>query len=315
MKHALNEQTVEVRKQSLWRRIWKNRALYLCLLPFMLFLFTFQYRAMYGLTLAFKDFRILQGISASPWAGMKYFQQLFKGYSFLEVLRNTLLISLQKLIFCFPVPIALALFINEIRNARIKKVFQTFSYLPYFISWIVAASLFQEILSLNGPINEVITNLGGKAIYFLADIKYFRGVLILTDIWKGCGWSSIIYLAAIAGVDQEMYDAAQIDGANKWQQIWYVTLPCIRTTILTLFIIQVGNVMFAGFEQVYNMYSPAVYSVADIIDTYVYRQGIEQTRFSYATAAGLFQNGIGFVLVIISNFITKKLSDGEEGLW
>lgn len=300
---------------SLLQRMYKMRTYYLLLLPFLAFIIIFKYVPMYGITLAFKDFKIRYGIMGSPWAGMKYFQQLFESYSFFEVLRNTIIISLEKLIFCFPIPIALAIFINEIRNERVKKTFQTFSYLPHFISWIIAASFVEDIFALQGPINTVITALGGKAVYFMADVRYFRLVVILTSIWKNCGWSSIVYIAAITGIDQEQYEAAEMDGARKLQTIWHITLPGIRTTIITLFILEVGKLMSAGFDQIYNLYSPAVYSVADILDTYTYRQGIVNTNYSYATAAGLFQNVVGFILVIASNILVKRLSDGEEGLW
>ncbi len=309
------QQTTGPGGSGLLRQIVKMRHYYLLLLPFLAFLIVFKYVPMYGLTLAFKDFKIRAGILGSPWAGFKYFRQLFYANSFLNVLGNTLIISLQKLIFCFPAPIALAIFINEIRNARVRKTFQVISYLPHFLSWVIAASLITDLLSLNGPLNAVVQLCGGEPVYFLANVKAFRPVLILTDIWKGCGWSSIVYLAAIAGVDQDLYEAAKIDGAGRWKQIWHVTLPGIRATILTLFILQIGSIMSAGFDQVFNLYSPAVYSVGDILDTYTYRQGIEQANYSYATAAGLFQNAVGFVLVIISNFVTRRLSDGEEGLW
>lgn len=307
--------TINQQKPGLLRRIWKMRAYYMLLLPFLAFIIIFKYVPMYGITLAFKDFKIRYGIMGSPWAGFKYFEQLFNSFSFYEVLRNTIVISLEKLIFCFPAPIILAIFINEIRNDRVKKVFQTFSYLPHFISWIIAASFVSDIFALKGPINTVITALGGEKIYFMADTRYFHSVLITSNIWKTVGWSSIVYIAAITGIDQGLYEAAEIDGAKKMQLIWHITLPGIRTTIITLFILEVGKIMSAGFDQIYNLYSPAVYSVADVLDTYTYRQGIEKTNYSYATAAGLFQNVIGFILVIISNVVVKRLSDGEEGLW
>ena len=304
-----------IHSQSLPRRIYKMRSRYLLIIPFLAFLGVFKYAPMYGLVLAFKDFKIRRGILGSPWAGFKYFEQLFSALSFPEVLSNTLIISLMKLFLSFPIPIILALFLNEIRNERMKKTFQTISYLPHFISWVIAASFVTDILALNGPVNQLIEALGGTPIYFMADTKYFRWVLLLTNIWKGCGWGAIVYMAAIAGIDQDMYEAAEIDGATKMQKIWHITLPCIRGTIITLFILDVGKIMSAGFDQVYNLYSPAVYSVADILDTYTYRQGIEMQNYSYATAAGLFKNVLGFVLVILSNMFVKKISDGEEGLW
>lgn len=305
----------KIRKDRLAKRIYKNRAYYLLLLPFLLFIIIFKYMPMYGVTLAFKDFRILDGISGSPWAGLKYFRQLFGAASFWEVFRNTIKISLLNLCLCWPVPIILAIFINEISNQRLKKIFQTVSYLPHFISWIIAASLITDVLALDGPINSLINALGGKSIYFMADTNTFLGTLVVTNIWKSCGWGSIVYLAAIAGIDPVLYEAARADGASKWQEIWHITLPGLKTTMITLFILEVGKIMSSNFDQIYNLYSPAVYSVADVLDTYTYRQGLEGFQYSYATAAGLFQNGIGFILVIISNFVVKHLSSGEESLW
>lgn len=307
--------SVGKKKGNLLHLMWKKRDYYLLMVPFLALLVVFKYFPMYGLTLAFKEYRIADGIMGSPWAGFKYFTRLFKSYSFFDVLRNTLIISTLKILICFPVPIALAIFINEIRRDRVKKVFQTISYLPHFISWVIAASLIKEILSLDGPINYIIQWFGGEKIYFMADVHYFRGILIVTEIWKSCGWDSIVYLSAISGVDQELYEAARMDGASKWQEIWHVTIPGIRSTILILFILRVGRVLTAGFDQVFNLSTDAVLSVGDILDTYTYRQGIVNKNFSMATAAGLFQNTVGFVMVMISNFITNKLSDGEEGLW
>lgn len=302
-------------KESLAKRIYKNRTYYLMILPFLIFLLIFNYAPMYGLTLAFKDFRVLDGIMGSPWAGLKYFERLFSGFSFKQVLNNTIVISLMNLFFGWPVPIILAIFICEIGNERVRKTFQTISYLPHFISWVIAASLIEEMLSLTGPINTIIQNLGGNAVYFMADSRYFRWILVLTGIWKGCGWSSIIYISAIMGIDQDLYEAARIDGASKLQEIWHITLPGIRSTIITLFIMKVGGLLSDNFDQIYNLYSPSVYSVGDVIGTYTYRQGIIENNYSYATAAGLFQNVVGFMLVLISNYVINKLSDGEEGLW
>lgn len=295
--------------------IYKMRVYYLLLLPFMGFIVVFKYIPMYGVTLAFKDFRILEGIMGSPWAGLKYFRQLFESYSFWEVLRNTIIISLGKLVLCFPAPILLALFINEIQNERVRKTFQTFTYLPHFISWVIAASFLTDVLALGGPINAVIQAFGGSPVYFLADTRYFRWVVIVSAIWKNCGWNSIVYIAAITGIDQQLYEAARVDGAKKLRQIWHITLPGIKPTIITLFILDVGRIMSAGFDQIYNLYSSAVYSVGDVLDTFTYRQGLASGNYSFATAAGLFQNVTGFVLIIISNMVVRKLSDGEEGLW
>lgn len=302
-------------QKGLLKRIYNMRAYYMLLLPFLVLIIIFAYFPMYGLTLAFKDFRVIDGIMGSPWAGLKYFKQLFSGFSFKEVLGNTITISLMHIVVGWPIPIILAIFICEIKNQRVRKTFQVISYLPHFISWVIAASLIEEMLSLSGPLNSIIQSLGGEATYFMADSRYFRWVLVLTGIWKGCGWSAIIYIAAIMGIDQEQYEAARIDGARKMQEIWHITLPGIRSTIITLFIMKIGGLLADNFDQVYNLYSPSVYSVADVIGTYTYRQGIIDNNYSYATAAGLFQNVVGFILVIISNFMVDRLSSGEEGLW
>lgn len=299
----------------LLRDAWKMRVYYVLLLPFLAFIIAFKYLPMYGISLAFKDFKILKGIGGSPWVGFKYFKQLFESFSFFEVLRNTLIISFEKLIFCFPAPILLALFINEVKMPFAKKAFQTCSYLPHFISWIIAATLIEDLFSLNGPVNAVNVLLGGKPVYYMASTSAFRPILIVSAIWKNAGWNSIIYLAAISGIDPGLYEAATIDGANKRQTIWHITLPCIRLTIITLFILEIGKIMFAGFDQVYNLYSPAVYSVGDVLDTYTYRQGLQSNNYSYATAAGLFQNLIGFLLVVVSNAFVSRLSDGEASIW
>ena len=205
--------------------------------------------------------------------------------------------------------------INEVGNKYFKSAVQTLTYLPHFISWVIAASFVSDIVSLKGPINMIITALGGEAIFFQVDPDYFRGLLVISNVWKGVGWGSIVYIAAITGIDQEMYEAADIDGAKKMQKIWHITLPSIRSTILTLFILDVGKLLSAGFDQVFNLYNGAVLSVGDILDTYTYRQGIQDQNYSYSTAAGLFKNVVGFILVIITNWMSKKLTDGEEGLW
>ena len=255
------------------------------------------------------------GPFGSPWCGLNNFEKLFRTPDFIRIMRNTFALCFWKILIGFPVPILLALLINEVGNRIFQRTVQTVVYLPHFISWIIAASFISDILSLRGPINTLIGQLGGDPVYFMAETKWFQPILVLSAIWKNSGWSSIVYIAAITGIDQDLYEASSIDGAKKLQQIWFITLPCIRTTIITLFILEVGKIMSAGFDQVYNLYSPVVYSVGDILDTYTYRQGIVKSNYSYATAAGLFQNVIGFILVIASNVTVKRLSDGEEGLW
>lgn len=295
--------------QGLLKRIYKNRAYYLLLLPFMIFLFVFRYKPMYGIVLAFKDFKIREGIMGSPWAGLKYFNQLFEAASFWEVLSNTLIISLMNLAFSWPVPIVLAIFISEIGNRRVRKVFQTASYLPHFISWVIAASLITDVLALNGPINALLGMVDRGPVYFLADSNVFRGVLILTNIWKGAGWSAIIYIAAITAIDPNLYEAARVDGAKKLQEIWHITLPGIRTTVVLVATLNIANVLNAGFDQVYNLYSPIVYRSGDIIDTYVYRMSFLSAQYSLATSIGLMKSVISFVLIVTAHALANKFAN------
>jgi len=311
--NIMNEKKVG-KKHSIGKRIWKYRYQYMLVLPAIAFLFVFCYIPMYGITLAFKDLKPLEGILGSPWVGFKHFKRLFDAYSFWEVVRNTLMITFGKLIFSFPMPIILAIFINEIRNEKVKKLFQTASYLPHFLSWVIVSSIAATILGLQGPIAAVVEWFGGEPKDLLSYPQYFRPIVIITDIWKGVGWSSIIYLASITGINPELYEAAEIDGAKRQQKIRYITLPGIKSTIITLFIMSVGGIMSAGFDQIFNMYRTTTMSTGDILDTFVYRHGIYQADYSYGTAAGLFKNVIGFLLLLSTNAVVKKLTAGEEGV-
>ena len=292
----------------------KHYALALMFLPVVAYFVIFKYVPMYGVTLAFKNFNISKGILASPWNGLENYRKLFRAGTFLRAVRNTAEISLLKLVFGFPMPIILALLLNELRFLRFKKIVQTISYLPHFLSWIILAGLFMQLFSpSSGPVNYILQQFGVSPIYFMADNNWFRFVLIITEIWKGMGWGSIVYLAAIAGINQELYEAAECDGAGRFLCMWYITIPLIAPTIAILFILNLGGIMDAGFDQIFNLYSTVVYESADIIDTYVYRYGLGQMQYSNATAVGLFKNAIGFALVIITNAITKKL--GDVGIW
>ena len=296
--------------------MWKNRYYYLLLLPALLFFLLFKYVPMAGVVLAFKDYSFQGGIFGSEWVGFEHFKRLFSSASFYEILRNTLIISIYKLIFCFPVAIIFALLLNEIKNMKFKKMIQTISYLPYFISWVVLGTIIMELLSPSqGVVNYLLGLIGIAPIHFLADTRYFRGVLVVTDIWKNVGWDSIIYLSAIAGVDVSQYESASIDGANRWNKAIRITLPSIMPTIVTMFILRMGNIMEGSFDQVFNLYNEIVYSVADTIDTYVYRVGLTDMQYDYTTAVGLFKNVIGFTLVILSNYIVGRIGEGENKLW
>ena len=272
---------------------------------------------MFGITIAFKDVTPYGGLSemfTAPWVGLKHFKKFFDSYYFWNILGNTLNISLRKLLFGFPAPIIFALLINEIGSIKFKKVVQTISYLPHFISSVIMAGLLYNVLSTNGGIiNELIRLCGGEPKYFLGESQYFVNVIVVSSIWQGVGWGSIIYLAAITGIDTSLYEAARIDGANKAQQMWYITLPCIMGVACTMLILNLGHILDAGFDQILLLYSEGVYDVADIIDTYVYREGLLNLNYSYTAAVGLFKSVVGCLMVLLVNGIVKKM--GQEGIW
>lgn len=304
------------KKRSSWYGYIKHWQLVLMFLPVIFAMITFHYIPMYGIVIAFKDFKLSKGIMGSNWVGLLQFQKLLKIPSFLEVFRNTVWISALKILFGFPAPILLALLINEIRNIQFKKVIQTVSYLPHFLSWVVLGGIFKQFLSPStGFVNQIIMMLGGNSIYFLADPSVFVGTLIVTDIWKGVGWGTIIYLACIAGISPELYEAARVDGANRLQRVLHITLPGLIPVISIQFILNAGNLVNAGFDQIFNLYNENVYRVADIIDTYVYRRGLIDQQYSFSAAVGLFKNIISFALVLFTNVVVKKLNGGEGGIW
>ena len=296
--------------------MYKYRYYYLLLLPVIAYFIIFHYIPMYGVTLAFKDFNMRLGILKSPWAGLSYFQRLFGSNKFWEVCINTLVISTMKLAFCFPAPIILALLINEIRNPKFKKIVQTVSYMPHFISWVVLAGIIIELLSPSrGAVNYIVTFFGGKPIYFLTEPSMFRWIVVITAMWQSVGWGTIIYLAAIAGIDITQYEAAYIDGANRFQVIRRIVLPSILPVISIVFILNLGGILNAGFDQIFNLYNPMVYKTGDIIDTYVYRVGLVDMEYSFSTAVNLFKNVIGLILVLSTNFVVRRIGDGENALW
>jgi putative aldouronate transport system permease protein len=301
-------------KRSL-KKIWKDKPLYLILLPGILYFVVFHYIPMYGATIAFKDFKVMQGILGSKWVGFKNFVEVFNHPAFLPALRNTIIISFYKIIFGFPAPIILALLLNEIKKVTFKRVIQTVSYLPHFLSWVVIAGLAAKMFSpSSGVVNIFIKALGYEPIYFMADPKWFRGLLVTTDIWKEIGWGSIIYLAALSGVDIQLYEAAIVDGASKWKQLIHITLPGIVSTIVIMFILRIGGILNAGFEQVFMMYNANVYDVADILDTLTYRIGLESAKYSLSTAISIFKSIIGFTLILITNKLSKMI-DEDGGIW
>ena len=300
-----------------WKWIYDYRYLHLFALPCVLYFVIFKYIPMYGILMAFKNYRGvggLAGIWTSEWAGLDNFINFFSGIYFWRLFRNTLVISFYRLLFSFPAPIILAILINELKNRYFKRIVQTITYMPYFLSWVVTAGLIITLCSpTSGPINIILKSLfGTEPVFFVSDTRFFRGVLIFSDIWKNVGWGTIIYLAAMTGISPELYEAATVDGANKWEII-HITLPSIKEITAIMFILAVGRVLNQNFDQIFNLYNPAVYEVADVFETYVYRAGVIQSQFSYTTAVGLFKSVVSLILVIISDKVAKKL--GTEGLW
>jgi len=288
--------------------------LYLLLVPGLILLLVFKYVPMYGIIIAFKDFDLNAGILGSKWVGLYNFRRLIESASFGVVFKNTLIISFYKIIILFPIPIIVALLMNEMKRMHFKKFIQTIITLPHFLSWVVLTGLFVNILAFSGGfVNEVLNMFGLDSISFLTNPKMFRGVLVFTSGWKEVGWSAIIYIAAIAGVDQEQYEAAYIDGAGRFKQMLHVTLPGISSTIIVLLVLRLGGVLEAGTEQILLLYSPTVYSVGDVIGTYVYRMGLGEMQYSYATAVGIFNSVVGFILVICGNLASKKITG--KSIW
>ena len=301
-------------RRERWSRVRRMRLLYLSMLPALLLLFVFNYIPIYGIVIAFKNFQASRGILGSPWNNFENFEVLFGSFQFQRVMRNTVIISVQRIVFGFPAPILLALIINEFANSWWKKGIQAITYLPHFISWVVMAGILVEILSpQRGIIGYLYTVLGRDAPLLLTNLSLFRPILIATDVWKEVGWGSVIYLAAISSIDPTMYDVARIDGAGRVRQATAITLPSLLPVITILFILRLSGILNAGFDQIFNLYNALVYEVADIIDTYMYRVGILSQEFEFATAAGLFKNVVGVALIVLVNAVIRRFSD--HGIW
>lgn len=297
------------------KRVWAFRAFYLMLLPGLIYYVIFKYIPMYGVIIAFKDYQILDGILGSHWANpwYKHFQTFFNSPYFSQLLVNTLLISIYKLVFGMVPPIVMALLLNECRLRWFKSVVQTLTYMPHFLSWVIIYGILIALLSQNsGIVNNWIEDAGGNAIGFMSSVDYFRTILVSSEVWKDLGWGAIIYLAAMTAIDPTLYEAARVDGASRVRMIWHITLPGIRTVIVLMLILKLGHIMDAGFDQIYILYNVQVYEVADILDTWVFRTGLQQLNFSLAAAVGLFKSVIGLVLVLGSNQLSKKWG---EGVW
>ena len=305
------------KKVNVFARIWRDRLTYTLLLPAFVFTLLFSYWPIYGMILAFKDYNFRAGIFASPWAkdnGFYWFLKMFNDPEFFHVLGNTIGISFWKIVISTIACIVFALLLNEVRNVAYKRTIQSVMYLPYFLSWVIIASIIYNLFTSSGGVmNRLLQQMnGGEKIQIISNPKYFRAEVYISMVWKSVGFGSIIYLAAIAGVNSELYEASIIDGASRLQRALFITLPSIKSVIVLLLILDVASIMNAGFDQIYNLYSPQVFDVGDVLDTYIYRHGVSSGEFSYTTAVGLFKNVVSFGLLLSVNFIAKRL--GEEGV-
>ncbi|WP_236013561.1 ABC transporter permease [Paenibacillus glycanilyticus] len=295
----------DVPKRGIWRYVKRHRAFYLMLIPGILYFLVFKYLPLAGSFIAFQDFNIFKGFSGSEWVGFKWFQQLFEYPNFGRLMKNTLIISLYQVVFAFPLPILLALMLNEVRKMAYKRIVQTVLYLPHFLSWTIVFGLSYMLLS---PTNGFVNQLIGRAedgIAFLQVPDYFRTIIITSGIWKEMGWNAIIFIAALAGISPSLYEAAKIDGANRFKQFLHISLPGLLPAIMILLLLKIGHILDSGFEQIYQFLNPAVFETGDVLDTYTYRVGILQGQYSITTAIGLFKSLIGFVLLVVANRISK----------
>lgn len=302
------------RKTRKTRKLLQQWDLYLLLLPGLLYFVVYKYLPMWGVLLSFKEYTPFKGFWASDWVGMKHFVTLLNYPKFWQVFTNTLIISIYNLLFYFPAPIVVALMLNEVRLNSFKRIIQSVIYLPHFISMVVVVSLTYTIFATqDGLINQIARDMGFESINFLSNPKTFRGVLVIQNIWKELGWGTIIFLAALTSVDVQLYEAATVDGANRWRQLWHITLPAIKNTVLIMLILRLGHVLDVGFEQVFLMYNPLVYDVSDVFETYIYREAILGGKFSFGIAVGLFKSVIGLALVLGANKLANKY--GDSGIW
>lgn len=292
----------------------QHRGLLLLALPGVVYLFVFHYVPMAGLAIAFKNYIIGVGFVESPWIGWENFRRLFESPDFLRALRNTCMISALRLFFGFIAPIVLALMINELRAAVLRRFVQTVTYIPYIISWVILGGVFLLLFSMEGPVNRLLLLVREEPVSFLGEDGWFLALLVITGIWQSAGYGAVIYLAALAGISPTLYEAAVIDGANRWQQIRHITLPGLLPTIIVLLLLNLGHVLDAGFDQIYNLYNPLVYDVADILDTFMLRR-LLNLDLGLATAAGLFKSLVGLILIVAANRLARRLTGGEQGLW
>jgi putative aldouronate transport system permease protein len=295
------------------RDFMANKYLYLMMVPVLAYYLIFHYAPMYGALIAFKDYSPMKGILGSDWVGFKHFHDFFSSFYFWRILKNTLVISLYSLVFEFPAPIILALLINEVRSKTFKRVAQTITYMPYFISLVVICGIITDFTNADGVINNIAMAFGYDGQAMLQKAELFRPIYILSEIWQRIGWESIIYIAALMSIDTEQYEAARMDGASRWKQMMYITLPGIMPTIAIMFILRMGNLLNVGFEKIILLYNPVSYETADVISSFVYRKGLLEFGWSYSSAVGLFNSVINLILLISANYISRKVN--ESSLW
>lgn len=306
------DKAINRKKAPLGTRIKKelirNRYLYIMLIPVAAYFLIFKYGPMFGLIIAFKDYTIGKSIFQCPWVGLEYFKEFFSGIYFKRTLLNTFIISFSDILFGFPLPIIFALMLNELSNKTFKKLTQTITYMPHFISMVVICGMITDFFSTDGVVTKLFMRLGGENMSYIASPKWFRKIFVATNVWQSFGWNSIIYLAALAGVDTELYEAASVDGAGRFRLMWHITLPGIMNTVMIMLILRLGQVLSVGYEKIILLYSPSTYEVGDVISSYVYRMGIGSGRYSYSTAVGLFQAAVNVFMVLLANRISDKVS-------
>lgn len=315
---ALSTQASTAAQAGKWQRarraLWRDRYIYLLLLPGLVYFLVYRYLPMLGLVIAFQDYSPFQGFTGSPWVGLANFRRIFADAEVVQVVWNTLALSFLQIAFAFPVPLVLALLLNEVRQRVYKRVIQSIVYLPHFVSWVVVIGIVTIFLRSDGLVNRVLGRvLGLGPLPFLIDPGWFRPLIVLEIVWKESGWGTIIFLAALAGVDPQLYEAALVDGASRWRQIWHITLPALRSVIVILLILRLGSVLDQGFEQIFLMLNPFNERIGNVLDTYVYFKGIQQSDFSFAAAVGMFKGLVGLILILLANQLAKRF--GEEGIF
>lgn len=301
------------KRENLSANVKKYWPYYLMIIPGIIYFIIFKYIPMFGSVIAFKDYNVVDGVFGSDWVGLKNFKTIFQYADFKRIFSNTIILGLCKTVLIFPIPIVLSLMLNEINKPGLKKAIQTAIYIPYFLSWVIVGGLVFDIFGVGGLFNNIREFFGMDTILVMQKESWFRPIYILSAIWKEAGWGTVVYMAAISGIDQSLYESAAMDGASRLQRIRHITFPLLIPTILTLFLLNIGSFLELGFDHVYNLLTPMTYSVGDIFDTYVYRVGIQQAQYSFTTAVGLFQSVVGLIMVVTFNKLSKKFSDG--GLW